>query len=274
MLLLLEGGWLWVIFVRTLCGRIVLRAARVRGLNRTLHFFTGLDSSSSRFQSRKVDILFPRPCSCAVFGVVRVSPFVRVCVLEPAGFARRRSRFLVLTICCSQLSQTLNISYSTTSPLLQLTMSSSASTQSTASTLSSNFTFKNATGSQRKVFLVVSPITTEESVRAVAAIYGPIQNVHIPKDQVTQRSRGIAFVAFGCHEHAVAAIQGLEGCGLDGVILHPRWANPKQKVATTAAANTTTRRATREKEAQATAERVEEKRAKRRQKRVQRVKCV
>jgi RNA recognition motif-containing protein len=79
----------------------------------------------------------------------------------------------------------------------------------------------------KKLFLEVSPVTTDWELEKVAEQYGRVHNVHIPKNERNQ-SRGFAFVTFRWHEDAAAAMEDLEGSPLGGMILHPRWAAPKK----------------------------------------------
>jgi RNA recognition motif-containing protein len=57
--------------------------------------------------------------------------------------------------------------------------------------------------------------------------YGRVRDVHIPKNKHEQ-SRGFAFVTFQRHDDAAAAVGGLDGSRLEGMILHPRLAAPKK----------------------------------------------
>ena len=82
---------------------------------------------------------------------------------------------------------------------------------------------------QKTIFLGVAPSTTEVALHILMEReYGPIQMVRIPLDQ-DRKSRGFAFITFQYYEHAVAAIEGLDGVPLDGLILHPQWATPRRK---------------------------------------------
>ena len=79
----------------------------------------------------------------------------------------------------------------------------------------------------RKIFLGVAPATTELQLFAIAQEYGSVRDVRIPKDQ-EGRSRCFAFITFQWHEDAEMAMNELNGSALDGLILCPRWAEPKK----------------------------------------------
>jgi len=101
------------------------------------------------------------------------------------------------------------------------TMSSSVSTKTTAvsSDASSVVRFP------KRLYLDVSPSTTPFQLRAAMERHGRVDDVHIPVSREDGSSRGFAFVTFRRHEDAAAAIAELEGTRLDGMVLHPRWAN-------------------------------------------------
>lgn len=103
-------------------------------------------------------------------------------------------------------------------------MSSSNNSISTSTTASTTTT--NHSRFPKKLFMGVSPSTTELSLRQVMQGYGRVFNVHVPHNE-HGHSRGFAFVTFQWHEDAAFAMEDLEGSKLDGLILHPRWAAPK-----------------------------------------------
>jgi RNA recognition motif-containing protein len=78
-----------------------------------------------------------------------------------------------------------------------------------------------------KLFLQVPFSTTDSELKQVAKHYGRVRDVHIAKNEHKQ-SRGFAFVTFQRHDDAAIAIKGLNGCRLEGRLLHPRWSAPKK----------------------------------------------
>jgi len=126
------------------------------------------------------------------------------------------------------VSQILLFAFSHRVPLLFSSAMSSIKTFATASTTSVS-TSHTETKFPKKLFIDVSPSTTEHQLYFACESYGPVMNVYIPKDKQTGMSRGFAFVVFRWHEDAAFAIQSLEGKALDGLILHPRWAAPTKK---------------------------------------------
>ncbi len=50
--------------------------------------------------------------------------------------------------------------------------------------------------------------------------YGPIAEVHLPIDKTTKRITGIGFVTFVMPEHAVKALNELDGIVFQGRLLH------------------------------------------------------
>jgi RNA recognition motif-containing protein len=79
----------------------------------------------------------------------------------------------------------------------------------------------------KKIFLKVSPSTTDSELRLVAEDYGRVRDVYIPKNEHNKKSRrGIAFITFQRHYDAAAAMEGLpNGSSLRGMFLHPRWSD-------------------------------------------------
>lgn len=78
----------------------------------------------------------------------------------------------------------------------------------------------------KKIFMNVSPATTEIDLCIFMERFGEVTSVKIPQDD-KGKSRGFAFVTFRWNEDAAYALEQLEGHRLDGLILHPRWAAPK-----------------------------------------------
>jgi polyadenylate-binding protein len=99
----------------------------------------------------------------------------------------------------------------------------SSNTTASLSTSATGTTFRFP----NKLFLQVSPSTTGSELKLVAENYGRVRDVHIPKSEHKQ-SRGFAFVTFQRHDDAAAAMEGLDGSRLEGMLLHPRWAAPKK----------------------------------------------
>ena len=101
---------------------------------------------------------------------------------------------------------------------------------SSASTTNSRYSHKStpATKFPKKVFVYISPCTTQVGLRQVFEEYGQVNYVRILTDQ-EGCSRGMAFVGFRWSEDAAAAIEGLNGRVLDKMILRPSWASPPRK---------------------------------------------
>lgn len=111
-------------------------------------------------------------------------------------------------------------------------MSSSASINNTATTASHSSIASDASVTAtvrypKKIYMDVSPSTSEMDLHIFMECYGEVTSVHIPQN-AKGRSRGFAFVTFQWHEDATYALEQLEGRSLDGLILHPRWATPKK----------------------------------------------
>ena len=76
-----------------------------------------------------------------------------------------------------------------------------------------------------KVFVNVATCTTKSELRSLMEQYGgPVKDIYIPMDESRRENRGYAFVTFREHQDAQKALKELNGYGLDGLILHPRWA--------------------------------------------------
>jgi RNA recognition motif-containing protein len=99
----------------------------------------------------------------------------------------------------------------------------SSNTTASLSTSATETTFRFP----NKLFLQVSPSTTDSELKLVAEHYGRVRDVPIPKNE-HKRSRGFAFVTFQRHDDAAAAMEGLDESRLEGMLLHPRWAAPKK----------------------------------------------
>lgn len=69
--------------------------------------------------------------------------------------------------------------------------------------------------------------TTEEQVRQLFAVHGPVASVVFINDRDTDRFRGFGFVEMD-DEPAVAAIKALDGKELDGRSLRVNEAQPRE----------------------------------------------
>jgi len=56
--------------------------------------------------------------------------------------------------------------------------------------------------------------------------YGRISRIYLAIDKITGQSKGFAFINFYHREDAARAMKGLEGKGVDHLILHLEWARP------------------------------------------------
>lgn len=78
--------------------------------------------------------------------------------------------------------------------------------------------------------LFVAPIgagTTEEELRKLAAPYGDVVEVRMPRDTYSDRLRGYAFIEFSRADDAQAARLALSGSPLAGQSLHVDWARAR-----------------------------------------------
>jgi RNA recognition motif-containing protein len=95
----------------------------------------------------------------------------------------------------------------------------------TSTTTQAQSTGRAATHFPKKIFMEVSPSTSETELAILIKQFGVvIANAHIPKNE-HGLSRGLTFVTFRCYEDAAYAMQQLQGARFQGLILHPRWAN-------------------------------------------------
>ena len=70
---------------------------------------------------------------------------------------------------------------------------------------------------------------TQESLEALFAQHGEVEEVHIPMDRSTGRPRGFAFVTMPNAQEAQAAIAALNGSDLDGRSMNVNEARPKRE---------------------------------------------
>lgn len=70
--------------------------------------------------------------------------------------------------------------------------------------------------------------STEDDVADLFAQYGEVHRVHLAMDRETQRPRGFGFVEMD-EEQGKAAIDGLQGCELDGRELRINEARPREE---------------------------------------------
>lgn len=70
---------------------------------------------------------------------------------------------------------------------------------------------------------------TENDIQDMFAACGPVQNVNLIVDRMTNRSRGFAFVTMETPEGAQAAIQQLSGKEVNGRSLTVNEARPREE---------------------------------------------
>jgi RNA recognition motif-containing protein len=104
----------------------------------------------------------------------------------------------------------------------------SVATQTTAT--SSSTSASSSPCFPKKLFLAISPSTSEAGLRYFFERRNfQVNYVRVLNNKETGQSKGMAFVAFRSHEQAAAAIQQANGAVLDRMILHPEWAQPPRK---------------------------------------------
>jgi len=69
--------------------------------------------------------------------------------------------------------------------------------------------------------------TTEDTLRALFADHGAVEEVHLPTDRETGRPRGFAFVTMPNQGEAEAAIAAVNGQDVEGRKLNVNEARPK-----------------------------------------------
>ena len=104
------------------------------------------------------------------------------------------------------------------------TMASNNSISTAATAPSSCSTGTRNKWFPKKLFIYISPNTSETRLRASFSDYGEVNYVHILTDNKSGQSKGMAFVVFRWHEDAAAALVGMDGVVLDKMVLHPEWA--------------------------------------------------
>lgn len=72
-------------------------------------------------------------------------------------------------------------------------------------------------------------ICTEEDLESLLGTFGPLSEIHIPIDGMTKKNTGIAFATFMFPEHAVKALNDLDGTVFQGRMIHvlPAKAKPE-----------------------------------------------
>mmetsp|Transcript_30320 Transcript_30320/g.47299 ORF Transcript_30320/g.47299 Transcript_30320/m.47299 type:complete len:285 (+) Transcript_30320:55-909(+) len=73
----------------------------------------------------------------------------------------------------------------------------------------------------------LSEVCEEDTLRQLFGRYGALQRVFISKDPNTYLCKGFAFVTYWEKKHAQAAIDKLNGHGLDNLIMKVEWAKPR-----------------------------------------------
>ena len=69
---------------------------------------------------------------------------------------------------------------------------------------------------------------TENEIKELFEKHGPIAEVHLPIDKTTKRITGIGFVTYVIPEHAVTALNELDGMVFQGRLLHVLSARSKR----------------------------------------------
>ncbi|HWB20240.1 MAG TPA: RNA-binding protein [Phycisphaerales bacterium] len=70
--------------------------------------------------------------------------------------------------------------------------------------------------------------TTEDQLRQLCEVHGPVTSVALITDRETGRPRGFGFVEFADDEHAKAAMADLNGKNVDGRDLTVNEAKPRE----------------------------------------------
>lgn len=73
----------------------------------------------------------------------------------------------------------------------------------------------------------LSEVCEEDTLRNLFSRYGGLQRVFMSKDPNTYLCKGFAFVTYYDKKHAQAAIDKLNGHGLDNLIMKVEWAKPR-----------------------------------------------
>ena len=66
----------------------------------------------------------------------------------------------------------------------------------------------------------LSYVTTETDLKGAFEPFGQLTELILPLDEETEKSKGFAFIEFAMPEHAVAALNGLDGTVFMGRLLH------------------------------------------------------
>ncbi|TXG74171.1 hypothetical protein EZV62_002750 [Acer yangbiense] len=69
--------------------------------------------------------------------------------------------------------------------------------------------------------------TREPDLLELFGIFGSVSSVYVAVDQKTGMNRGFGFVNFVNKDDAQRAINKLNGCGYDNLILRVEWATPR-----------------------------------------------
>ena len=69
----------------------------------------------------------------------------------------------------------------------------------------------------------------EQDLRELFSHYGRVTRVYLAMDKFTKLPRGFAFVSFYSRQDAESALENLQGCGYDHLILHLDWAQPSNR---------------------------------------------
>ena len=83
----------------------------------------------------------------------------------------------------------------------------------------------------------LSPESTEQQLRDLAAPFGKVDSVALVMDKATGKARGFGFVEFGSDAEGNAAISGLNGKEVGGKALTANQARTKSAPAAAAASN-------------------------------------
>lgn len=73
----------------------------------------------------------------------------------------------------------------------------------------------------------LSENTQEDDLRELFRPFGQLKRCYLAMDHDTKKARGFAYVSYYKKEHALAAIDKLNGHGYDHLILQVEWSEPK-----------------------------------------------
>lgn len=74
----------------------------------------------------------------------------------------------------------------------------------------------------------ISEYVSEDELKKLFGKFGGMIRFHLGKDKVRMKSKGFAFVTYSRRENAEAAMEALQGYGLDHLILNIEWAEERK----------------------------------------------